>query len=54
MEQAVETKEKKMTIGNRQNVTINRKMRDYSKDPLIVKKAEAAKKFLGKNGVPKR
>jgi hypothetical protein len=35
------------------NVTIVKKMQDYSKDPAFKKKAENAVAFLKKHGVPK-
>ena len=35
------------------NVTIIRKMKDYSKEPAFIKKAESAAAFLKKNGLPK-
>jgi ribosomal protein L31E len=34
------------------NVTIVKKMRDYSKEPAFKKKAENAIKFLKKHGLP--
>jgi hypothetical protein len=33
-------------------VTVVKKMRDYSRDPTFRKKAEKAKAFLQKNGLP--
>jgi len=35
------------------NITIVKELRDYSKDPYFVKKAEEAKEFLKKHGLPK-
>lgn len=35
------------------NVTVVKKMRDYSKEPAFKKKAENAIAFLKKNGLPK-
>ena len=35
------------------NVTVVKKMRDYSNDPFFKKKAENAKAFLKKHGLPK-
>ena len=35
-------------------ITIVKKMRDYSKDPAFVKKAEEATAFLKKTGIPDR
>jgi len=35
------------------NVSIVKKMRDYSKEPAFKKKAENAIVFLKKNGMPK-
>lgn len=35
------------------NVTVIKKMRDYSKDPAFKKKAENAIAFLNKHGLPK-
>jgi len=34
------------------NITIVKKMRDYSTDPFFKKKAEEAIKFLKKHGLP--
>jgi hypothetical protein len=34
-------------------ITINPNMRDYSKDPFFVKKAERARAFIAKHGLPK-
>ena len=34
------------------NVTIVKKMRDYSKEPVFKKKAENAVLFIKKNGLP--
>jgi hypothetical protein len=34
------------------NVTIVKKLRDYSTDPVFKKKAEEAKKFIKKHGIP--
>jgi hypothetical protein len=34
-------------------ITIVKELRDYSKDPYFVKKAEEAKEFLKKHGLPK-
>lgn len=34
-------------------VTIVHDMRDYSKDPFIVKKVERARAFIAKHGLPK-
>ena len=39
--------------GKSKNVTIIKKMRDYSKEPAFVKKAEKAVAFLKKHGLPK-
>lgn len=39
------------TIGKFQ-VTIVPKLRDYSKDPTIIKRAEEAKEFIKKYGIP--
>ena len=33
-------------------ITINPNMRDYSKDPFFVKKAESARAFIAKHGLP--
>jgi hypothetical protein len=35
------------------DVVIVKKMRDYSKEPAIIKKADEMKAFLKKNGAPK-
>jgi hypothetical protein len=42
-------KEKK----NKSGVTVDENMRDYSNDPYVKKKAETARAFLKKHGVPK-
>ncbi len=34
-------------------ITINPNIRDYSKDPFFVKKAERARAFIAKHGLPK-
>ncbi|WP_165760111.1 hypothetical protein [Niastella populi] len=34
------------------NVTIVKKLRDYSKDPVIRKKVDEAKKIIKKYGIP--
>jgi hypothetical protein len=38
---------------NKSNVTVVKKMRNYSNDPVFKKKAEDAMKFLKKHGLPK-
>ncbi|MGB8195139.1 MAG: hypothetical protein WCF67_24600 [Chitinophagaceae bacterium] len=35
-----------------ENITIVDNMRDYSKDPVFVKKAQNARKFIEKYGLP--
>ena len=42
-------KEKK----NKSGVTVDENMRDYSNDPFVKKKAETARTFFKKHGVPK-
>jgi hypothetical protein len=34
-------------------ITIDPNMRDYRKDPFFVKKAESARAFIAKHGLPK-
>jgi hypothetical protein len=34
-------------------ITVNPNMRDYSKDPFFVKKAEKARALIAKHGLPK-
>jgi hypothetical protein len=34
-------------------ITVDPNMRDYSKDPFFVKKAERARAFIAKHGLPK-
>jgi hypothetical protein len=34
------------------DITIVPKLRDYSKDPFVMKKAEEAKEFIKKYGIP--
>jgi hypothetical protein len=41
---------KKKTISNK--ITVDKKMKDFSKDPFVIKKTEDAKAFLKKNGLP--
>ena len=36
------------------NITVVKKMRDYSKEPAFVKKAKEASMLLKKHGLPKR
>jgi hypothetical protein len=43
------TKHKKEEIPG---ITIDPNMRDYSKDPYLVAKAERARAFIAKNGLP--
>jgi hypothetical protein len=33
-------------------VTVVKNMRDYSNDPVVLKKAQIAKEFIKKNGLP--
>lgn len=35
------------------NITVVKKMRDYSQEPAFKKKEESARAFLKKNGLPK-
>ena len=39
-------------MKDQSNVTIVKKMRDYSNEPVFKKKAEDAIKFLKKHGLP--
>ncbi|WP_316794105.1 hypothetical protein [Pedobacter frigoris] len=41
-----------MDIKNKFGTKVDPNMRDYSKDPYFVKKAEEAKVFLEKAGLP--
>jgi hypothetical protein len=34
-------------------ITVSSDMRDYSKEPFFVKKAEKARAFIAKHGLPK-
>ena len=34
-------------------ITVDPNMRDYSKDPFVIKKAERARAFIAKHGLPK-
>jgi hypothetical protein len=34
-------------------ITIDPNMRDYSKDPFVIKKVENARAFIAKHGLPK-
>lgn len=45
---ATETKDQKTS-----NSTVVKKLRDYSNDPFFKEKAEKAKAFIEKNGLPK-
>ncbi len=45
---SIESKDKKPG-----NITVVKKMRDYSDDPFFKEKAEKAKAFIKKNGLPK-
>jgi len=35
-------------------ITIDPNMRDYSKEPFIIKKAEKSRAFIAKHGLPKK
>ena len=35
------------------NATVDKKIKDHSKDPFVQKKLEAAKKLINKYGLPK-
>lgn len=35
-------------------ITIDPNMRDYSKDPFVLKKVERARAFIAKHGLPKK
>jgi hypothetical protein len=39
--------------GKSNNVTVVKKMRDYSQEPAFKKKAEKATEFLRRHGLPK-
>ena len=45
-----------LTVNKKGNsaITIDPNMRDYSKDPYILKKAEKARAFIEKHGLPKK
>ena len=46
-----------MEVINKKNenmTTIDPNMRDYSKDPLVLKKVASARAFIAKNGLPKK
>lgn len=34
-------------------ITVDPNMRDYSKDPFVIKKVEKARAFIAKHGLPK-
>ncbi|HWK05159.1 MAG TPA: hypothetical protein VNS58_16070 [Puia sp.] len=34
-------------------ITVNPNMRDYSKEPFVIKKLERARAFIAKHGLPK-
>lgn len=42
----------KTKIPKQSNITIVNKMRDYSNDPVVIKKAERATEFLKKHPLP--
>lgn len=44
---------KKISTISQPHITIDNNMRDYSSDPLVIKKAERAAKFLEKHPLPK-
>jgi hypothetical protein len=44
---------KKTSTISQPHVIIDNNMRDYSNDPLVIKKAERAAKFLKKHPLPK-
>ena len=46
--------EQLLTSGGKKRAVVNTNMKDLSKDPYFVKKAEAAKQLLDKYGVPKK
>ena len=39
--------------ANTANITVDKKMRGYSNDPTVKKRAEEAREFLKKNPLPK-
>ncbi len=44
---------KKQINGERSKATVSEKVRDYSNDPYVVKKAKESKAFLDQHGFPK-
>jgi len=45
-----------LTVNKKGNsaITIDPNMRDYSKDPFILKKAEKERAFIEKHGLPQK
>jgi hypothetical protein len=44
-----------IATGKRVNhVTVDKKIKDHSEDPFVVKKLESAKKLINKYGLPRR
>lgn len=52
MSRVASKKSKSATTNN--NITVVKRMRDYSKDPYFIKKHEEAKAFIKKYGLPER
>jgi hypothetical protein len=50
MSSNIKKNDKKTSSGK---VVVSRDVRDYSKEPFFVKKAEAAKKIIDQYGLPK-
>jgi hypothetical protein len=42
----------KLKTFNTGNITVDKNMPDYTKDPYFVKKAEKAREFIDKHGLP--
>ncbi|SFD10633.1 hypothetical protein SAMN05518672_101503 [Chitinophaga sp. CF118] len=47
------SRKQKTTNIKKRKVTVNKSMKDYSKEDFFVKKAEAARELLAKYGYPK-
>lgn len=48
----VKKKKKKKTVKRQYAGTVNPNLKSYANDPFFLKKAEQAKEFLRKHGVP--
>ena len=47
------SKQIKKGVTKRNSIAVSKRVKDYSDDPFIVKKAKAAESFLRKHGLPR-